>query len=292
MVWIIKIGQDLRMAHSRRHLIQYASAFLLIGFLALMTIVLMNFWLAERAQSYFNDASAARDTRIAAVELRNEMQIAESSQRGFLITGNEIYLAPYHTAKSQALRRLTSLQGLLSTYPNSQISGERLNAILTTKFVEFDRTIELKRNQQDAEILSIFRTDEGKALTDEANVFLSGIIAQADARFTAGTAEQRANSEWLRLLSGVGAVVIVAVIGGATLGVMRYTNELRQARDEVHNINSELEQRVEARTADLQKARDRAEVLLSEVNHRVANSLALVSSMVNMQSKVVDDRQS
>ena len=32
------------------------------------------------------------------------MQTAESSQRGFIITGNEIYLGPYQTAKAQAQR--------------------------------------------------------------------------------------------------------------------------------------------------------------------------------------------
>ena len=35
--------------------------------------------------------------------------------------------------------------------------------------------------------------------------------------------------------------------------------------------------------------RDRAQVLLSEVNHRVANSLALVSSLVNLQGKSIGD---
>jgi CHASE3 domain sensor protein len=59
-----------------------------------MTIVAMNVWLGERAQSYFDDAIAARNTRVAAVELRSALQTAESSQRGFIITGNEIYLAP------------------------------------------------------------------------------------------------------------------------------------------------------------------------------------------------------
>jgi hypothetical protein len=38
---------------SRRYLVTSTSAFLLIGFVALMTIVAMNFWLGERAQSYF-----------------------------------------------------------------------------------------------------------------------------------------------------------------------------------------------------------------------------------------------
>ena len=34
------------------------------------------------------------------------LQTAESSQRGFIVTGNEIYLAPYGTAKAQAARQL------------------------------------------------------------------------------------------------------------------------------------------------------------------------------------------
>lgn len=275
---------------SSRDLIRSTSAFLLIGFATLLVIVAMNFWLGERAQSYSEDAISARDTRVAAVELRNSMLAAESSQRGFIITGNEIYLAPYQSAKAQAQRHLSVLEELLPSYFDAGQTLQRLSAILATKFEEFDRTIALKRAEREEDIRSIFRTNSGKALTDEANVYFAGIIGKADERLTSGVAEQRANTGWLRIVSAIGALVIVAVISGAVYVITRYTNELRATRDQVNALNSELEQRVGRRTADLAQARDRAEMLLSEVNHRVANSLTLLSSLVNLQSKALDDK--
>ena len=279
------------MPFSSRDLIRSTFAFLLIGFVALMAIVAMNFWLDERARFYSEEAISARDARVAAVELRNSMLTAESSQRGYIITGNEIYLAPYRSAKAQAQRQLSALQRLVPSYFDAERTLKRLSEILTAKFDEFDRTIALKRDQRDEEIRSIFRTNNGKALTDEANVYFAGIIGSADDRMTSGAAEQRTNTAWLRIASAIGALVIVAVISGAAIVLTRYTNELRAAHDQVNALNSELEQRVVRRTTALAQARDRAEMLLSEVNHRVANSLALVASLVQLQARALDDNR-
>lgn len=277
------------MPFSARTVVQSTFAFLLIGLVALLGIVGMSFWLQERSQAYFEQAIEARDTRSAAVELRNAVQTAESSQRGFLYTGNEIYLAPYGTAKAQVQRQLAALKLLLAPYPESDQPVQRLTGIISDKFDELDQTITLKRARHDDEALAMFRTNKGKALMDEANVFFSGIIAQADQRLTAGVDEQRANAGWLRIVSGIGALVIIVVVSGAAFVLLRYTRELRVARDEVRALNAGLETRVADRTADLVQARDRAQMLLSEVNHRVANSLALVSSLVNLQTKAIGD---
>src|SRR4051794_36210793 len=92
-------GTKAAMPTSIRAVVGSTLIFLAIGFLALLAIVGMNFWLGMRAQTYFDQAIAARDTRAAAIDLKSAVQTAESSQRGFMVGGNEIYLAPYNTAK-------------------------------------------------------------------------------------------------------------------------------------------------------------------------------------------------
>lgn len=274
---------------SSRSVVSATIIFLAIGFLALLGIVGTTLWLGERAQLYFTQVIEARDQRSATVELRNALYVAESAQRGFVVTANEIYLAPYDVAKSQAQRQVAELKRLFAPYPDLTPSVDRLGEIVTAKFSEMDETITLIRARYTDEALAIFRSNKGKALMDEANVFFSGLIGGTDERLLLGMSEQQTNAFWLRLISGLGAIVIVGVVASAVLVIARYTLELRDARDEVTALNADLETRVTERTLDLVVARDRATALLSEVNHRIANSLALVSSLVGLQTKAVKD---
>jgi len=278
------------MSITSRFVVQSTIALLVVGFLALLGIVGMTIWLGERAQVYFYEVIEARDTRGSAVELRNAVQTAESSQRGFILTGNEIYLAPYDSAKALALRQLDTLKRSLTRYPDADVMLLRLTTIVTEKIAEMDQTIALKNDRRDPEALALIRTNRGKALMDEANVFLSGIIQAADERLTTGVGEQRSNAARLRWASILGAIVIVLVVGGVIVTVLRYTREIALARDEVRVLNTSLEQRVKDRTSALAQARDRAEVLVAEVNHRVANSLSLVGALVKLQSNAVKDQ--
>src|SRR3569623_1768255 len=97
-----------------------------VGLFALLGILGTAIWLAERTQSYFDDVILARDARTATVDLRNSLQVAETGQRGFLLTGNESYLVHYTPAIAAAPGQFATLKKNLAPNPQANAAVAKL----------------------------------------------------------------------------------------------------------------------------------------------------------------------
>jgi CHASE3 domain sensor protein len=107
------------------------------------------------------------------------------------------------------------LQALERTHMKQDLAAliSRLGAAVSSKTAEMDESIALKSSRKDEEAMAILRSNRGKALMDEIDVFISGITRVADERLTSVVEEQRANAAMLRWVSIVGGFVILVVVG-------------------------------------------------------------------------------
>jgi two-component sensor histidine kinase len=95
--------------------------------------------------------------------------------------------------------------------------------------------------------------------------------------------------------SDEGRIAIAALKAGAADYVIKDVNgvflELLQNAIDTAVEQDQMRRRKDVMEREMREARERAETLLGEVNHRVANSLALVASFVFLQQKAIGPDQ-
>jgi two-component sensor histidine kinase len=275
---------------SQRFLVTSTLIFLLTAAAALLCLVGATVWLSQRAQT---DASVVDDQRLLrnrAVGVRESLLAAESSQRGYVLTSNEIYLAPYENAKLVAQEEIAKLTTDLASSGRFQAMLPRLKALVDQRIDDLDSTMRAQNAGAVAEASRIIATNQGKALMDEVEVFLSAIVIESEDALTDRLRTQTTNILALRVGTILASILILGTVIGVVVIFTRYTREIVQARDELSRTNANLEYKVAERTDDLVRARDRAEVLLTEVNHRVANNLSFVSALIRLQRQAIPDK--
>lgn len=226
-------------------------------------------------------------------ELETALASAESGQRGYLITQESNFLRPYHSASESVPRLVVKLRRLVSDNPSQLARLNSVTPLILERIETIGQTLELSRQNRSKEAAQIVRT-RGSHLMDDIRTKLNELDA-AESRLLS---EQRVAVATIR--NEFGTAIAAMLVASALLtvfsliGVRRYIATVDESRRRLSAYNVELEAKVAERTAELANAaeiakreRSRAEALLTDVNHRVGNNLALVSSFLTMQQRTV-----
>ena len=100
-------------------------------------------------------------------EIRSLLKDAETGQRGFLITGEPSYLAPYENALKKIDEQLASLRELTADNPNQQSRLVSLRPLIDSKLSELAQTIALRKTTGFESARKVVMTDLGKNVMDQ-----------------------------------------------------------------------------------------------------------------------------
>ena len=231
--------------------------YVLLPMLAAIALVVSLFFVSEARHSYTKELSLVirdRQERMRDIaELVYAFLESESAQRGYLLTGDREYLVPYSGGRTTSEATLKRLIERYSIRDQSEVPGlQGIDAMLTSKFVEMDRTIKLVQEGASGTALRLVRSDVGFKVMQQIRSDLDVLRAREAARTNDGIEQWNREVRLNSLINAISMVFTLALL--IAVGLLA-TREIRR-RDVA---TRELELEVSLRTAEL---RDLSEHML------------------------------
>ena len=157
---------------------------ILMGIIAAAVIMGLVGWESYRDTMRVRDAAAARRHSFELHSLIDDTAArlvdAETGQRGFLLTGDEAYLAPYRSATRKLDRVLGELKSSTADNPYQQRRVQAIETLTEKKLAELQKTIDLRRTKGLAAANQIVLGGEGKQWMDQIRAVLTDMQEEED----------------------------------------------------------------------------------------------------------------
>ena len=211
------------------------------GIVLLLGIVTLNGIASIRATrvGVVNTHLAIEATQATLQDLTN----AETGQRGFLLTNNDRYLAPYHAALVALAADTARLRHLVGTDAIQSRQLDSLAVDIHAKLAELAQTISLNRSSGFDAARRLVETDSGKRAMDEIRNRLRTVAARQE------TLLDDRVSESDRHYTIVEIIVVAATLAAVLLALLLNTLLTRFA-----NSQADAAKRLDAQNAELNHA--------------------------------------
>lgn len=176
-------------------------------------------------------------------EVLSTLKDAETGQRGFVVTGEPRYLAPYESALKVIDLQFTALRELTANDPDEKLRVDSMNEKAAKKLAELKLTVELRRKSFEAAREEVM-TDVGQGLMEEIRALVDQVERIEQRRLKEQQADAEQALSTAQVMNLVGFVTGLGAVGFAFFLLQRdRTEELTQANQVLH---AEVEERKRA----------------------------------------------
>lgn len=199
--------------------------------LGLIVLVGLAAYAVDRRTEQTAQREAVREIRNTVEQIlsfQSYMSDAESGQRGFLLTHDPTYLAPYHVAVEKIPSLLILMEQRTSQDSLQQTHMETLRVLTEKKLAELRATLEMVRNNP-TEAIDFVRDNAGKLLMHDVKLTLKSLLDREYELFqVADRGEHQAADEASRIIIW-GSLLALLLLSGGTYRVVRDAEAREQA---------------------------------------------------------------
>ncbi len=195
----------------RKTAVKYSSKIyaLLVAVTILIVLVVAGSFLAF--SQIVKEGAARKQTYILiskANGLLSEIKDAETSQRGYLLTGNETFLEPYQSVKSTIPIRNDELRQIW-TLSNNKKQLDTIIPLVDKMLAHITQVIELRRNSDLPAALASVRSGQGRVMMDSIRAGMNNFIKIEENALENHDAEFQSNIRYLFSLIVVSSMLML-----------------------------------------------------------------------------------
>jgi len=164
-------------------------------------------------RTIYSDAQLVTHTHEVLISLSDVLSLvkdAETGQRGFIITGDDNYLALQTIAAGRITERINDIQQLTADNPRQQARIPILRSRIKSKLDELEETISVRRTNGFDAAREIVLTDRGKIAMDE----IRGLVSEME------NEEKRLRQSRLAEMTSASENAVIGVVITGLIGVL------------------------------------------------------------------------
>ena len=211
------------------------------GFALLLGLVVLRSHNLAQRREVVNTSLRQAEINDALGDFAAAIRDAESGQRGFLLTGDRAYLAPYESAQTEVPRQLARLRSLSGEDPAMNRSVSSLAGLSDDKLAELRATVDLVPAGRQEEAMARVRSGEGQALMERLRAELAAFSARED-ECTAARGLVLAQSRfWGDLLEPIITILAAGLLVGTFVSLLRQFGRTQRAETGLRANQTKLE---------------------------------------------------
>jgi two-component system, sensor histidine kinase len=217
------------------------------GFLvAIVALVLLGFYLQDTIRDVQQRTLLRAEARKTAFKIKSliaALTDAETSQRGYLLTGDRSYLTPYSAATSEIPKLDSDLSEALASSPEQTARLNRARILFNEKLAELELTIRMKNSNHKDQALEIVKQGAGLAyMTELRSIFKEMDEEQIKLIEYYQKSTDDLSNQCARIVQ-LASLFVVLVVGAMVLALNRNQKLRAVAAKSLSDTNQSLERR-------------------------------------------------
>lgn len=203
----------------------------------------------------------------------SKMKDAETSHRGYILTGDELFLEPYYKTRQSINPDLQELGQLTLDNAHQQHRLKTLNSLAAAKLAFIQENVALRQTQGLNAALKMVQTGRGEHLMKEIREQVEQMKLEENDLLEQRSASLQRSAQETLLIVILGSLLAVGLVALAMITINRDLGKRKQVEEQLRLLNQDLERRVNDRTQELETSNRLKDEFLSVLSHELRTPL-------------------